>query len=172
MKNWGALFAAAILMACATHSMAQTAQPSARAIALAERVINVTTPNLEQEVLAHMRNEVAEMVMSGLDADKGLWLSKNAGPLLIPHLNRYMDEFKLMYARELSEAELQAILDFYESPMGRDIAKKQGKIGLAVSTLIEPMYQGYMSDLLTGMCSAFDCDDELTNQSTAKSSRR
>lgn len=148
-------------------------EPSAQSRALAARVIAITTPNMEKQLLDYMASVMAASGLRDADAQIGAWMEKNAGPILITHVRTFMGQIETVYATRFTPAELQAMVDFYESPIGRTIASKQVQIGIETGELQEPMLLAYMTDLMAQMCAANDCGDvKGGDATTGKSSRR
>lgn len=168
------------LLGAAAPAMAQDqlqvrvqAEPSAEARALAARVITITTPNMEKQLLDYMASVMAESGLREADARIGAWMEKNAGPILIGHIRTFMGQIETVYATRFTTEELQAMVTFYESPVGRSIAAKQVQIGIETGELQEPMLVAYMTDLMTQMCAANDCGDTKGDAAAGgKSARR
>ncbi len=165
------LGAAAPAMALQSARQAVAGAPTEETRALAARVIAITTPNMEKQLLDYMATVIAESGLRDEDARIGAWMEKNAGPILITHIRTFMGQVETVYATRFTAAELQAMVDFYESPLGRTVAEKQVQVGIETGELQEPMLLAYMTDLMTQLCAANDCGDGK-NGAGGKSSRR
>ena len=137
----------------------QTAEPSAEARTLAARVIALTTPNMEKQMLDYMTSALAQSGIGNADAQLGAWMEKNAGPIFMVHLRAFVGEIETVYATRFTVAELQAMVDFYESPIGREIAAKQIQVGIDVGERQGPLMSAYVTDLIGQMCAANDCGE-------------
>ncbi|WP_292050655.1 MULTISPECIES: DUF2059 domain-containing protein [unclassified Brevundimonas] len=175
MKSILAAGLAVLALMCVTPAWAQQAAGNASAEnrALARRVVDITTPDFDKQILAHMREAVAEARLAELDPEVGRWMEKNAGPMLLPHMRQFMEEIIELYARRFTSEELGAMVAFYETPLGRAIADKQVSIGIETGGLIEPLMQRYAEDLFKKLCDEIDCGAAgAGNGSSAKSTRR
>lgn len=188
MKMFGAWAAAAVLvsaagMACAEVNSLADAQGivvvsqdsvTSEKQALAARVVRLTTADMEKQILDYMGSMFSQMDAEGADRTVAVWFEKNAGPVMLPHIRTFMGEVEQMYARLLTVEELQAMITFYETPMGRSIARKQTQLGIDMSGPIEAMTVNYAQDLMTRFCNDHDCSDSEGNQPAAsrKSTRR
>ncbi len=63
-----------------------------------------------------------------------------------------------IYRERFTETELQALADFYESPVGKSIAAKEGEVSRLCSAItveeiqkIVPLYQDYLTEELTSV---------------------
>ena len=151
---------------------ADTIPPAQRA--LASQVVRLTTVDMEKQILDYMGTVFSEMQSEEVDRNVAVWFEKNAGPIMLPHIRTFMADVELLYARLLTAEELQAMIAFYDTPMGRSIARKQTQLGIDMSGPIETMTANYAEDLITRFCNANDCSDMGEEQPvpTSKSSRR
>ncbi|MEG2312436.1 DUF2059 domain-containing protein [Brevundimonas sp.] len=146
------------------------AEPSAEARALAARVLMITTPDIEKQMLAYMANVMAESGLRDVDARLGAWMEKNAGPIFMVHMRTYMTQIETIYATRFTTSELQAMVEFFESPIGREISAKQVQVGIEVGEGQAPMLTAYITDLITQMCAANDCGDAKVDAATGRKS--
>ncbi len=149
------------------------AAPSSEGRTLAARVMTLTTPNMEKQLLDYMTTALAQSGIGDADAQIGAWVQKNAGPIFMVHLRTYVAQIETIYATRFTVAELQAMVDFYESPIGREIAAKQVQVGIEAGEEQGPLMSAYVTDLMTQMCAANDCGDAKGDAAAGgKSSRR
>lgn len=176
MKNLWAAATAMLVLVCAVPASAQnnsTDTATSRNLSLARRVIEITTPDFDKQILAHMSAAVEQLQLDEIDPTVGRWMEKNAGPILLPHLRRLMDEIAAVYANRFTAEELAAMVAFYESPMGASIARKQLAVGIETGEMIDPLMERYASDLFGQLCSQIDCEAANSSGTTgAKSGRR
>jgi len=155
----GAAVALCVVMASPVLAQSNDAPPSSENLALARRVVAITTPDYDKMILAQMQAGLAEARLHEADPEIGKWMDKNAGPILLPHMRTLLDQITTVYAQRFTTAELEAMLAFYESPMGRVIAGKALSIGVEVNALVNPIIEAYATELLTRMCGEFDCGE-------------
>lgn len=187
MKTVGALAVAAMLLSVTGAAKAEeTARDTAPTVviasdaaispekrALAARVVRLTTVDMEKQLLDYMGNMFSSADSGDEDRAMEVWFEKNAGPMLLPHVRIFMTEVETLYARLLSVEELQAMIAFYDTPMGRSIARKQTQLGLDMSGPFEAMSLNYTQDLMARFCSDNDCSalDETQPSAASKSTR-
>jgi len=154
----------------------QVEEPSTEAAAkraLAEELMAIQSPDLDKQVLAYMAQMLRSSGLDEVDADFALWMEKNAGKILLPHLRTMMDQSLDIYVSHYTTDELRAAVDFYKTPMGSSIARKQVSIGIAAGELMQPIMVAYATDLMTQLCTALDCQREARPANlSGKSSRR
>ncbi len=132
-------------------------QPSQQALDLATRVINLTLPDFEKQLNEFVGTVSRELDFSSYDPQMAAWFEKNAGPMMLPHMRTLLNEMAGLYAEQMSIAEMEAIIGFYETPMGQEIARKQVKLQLDLSMPMARMQENYARDLMTEFCKQFDC---------------
>lgn len=153
-------------------AMAQNGAEGSIERGLAARVVALTTPDIEKQLLAYVQQIPAQMGFSEVDADAARWFEKNAGPLMMPHMRTLMSDIERLYAETLTREELQAMVDFYQTPMGREIARKQVELGIQMGEPISRMQTAYVTDLLTTYCRDNDCEAAASAPAANKSTRR
>jgi len=167
-----AMLAVSATVVCAAPAMAQNGAEGSIERGLAARVVALTTPDIEKQLLDHVGQISAELGLADVDADAARWFGKNAGPLMIPHMRTLMADIERLYAETLTRQELQAMVDFYQTPMGRSIARKQVDLGLQMGEPISRMQSAYITDLLDSYCRDNDCGDAAPAGAANKSTSR
>lgn len=138
-----------------------SAEPSAKALALSRRM--VAAMHVEETMAPPMRmlmQQQMDMIVAqrnGLtDQQKTMMsgvLTEAVGELMDNGLmSRVMDKFVPAYAEVYSEEELQAVVTFYESPIGQSVLKKMPLLGPAASkalTEITPEIQAELERRVT-----------------------
>ena len=146
-------------------------QPSQQALDLSRRLISLTLPDFEKQLNDYVRVVSAELGMASHNPQMATWFEKNAGPMMMPHLRTLLDDMAALYAEQLSISELEAIVGFYDTPMGREIARKQLKLQLDLSIPLARMQERYTNELMADFCKQFDCGD-IGGAASDKSGRR
>lgn len=177
MRNILAAVTGVVLILCSAPVEARQAANQGTAtpetLALARRVVEITTPDIDKQVLAHMREAVAAAELHEIDPDVGRWMEKNAGPMLLPHIRWFMEQIADLYARRFTAEELGAMVTFYESDLGRSISAKQVSLGIETGELMQPLMERYATELFTRLCSEIDCEaGGATSSSAQKPARR
>lgn len=167
-----ALLALSATVLCVTPAMAQNAGEGSIERGLAARVVALTSPDIEKQLLEYIRQMPSQMGFAEDEPEAARWFEKNAGPLMMPHMRTLMSDIERLYAETLTREELQAMVDFYQTPMGREIARKQVELGLQMSEPMRRMEAAYVTDLLTALCRDYDCGTEAPAGAANKSTRR
>lgn len=137
--------------------------------ALAARILQLTLPDLEKQILAFAQQVTEQVGLEDLDPQAARWFDKNAGPILLKHLRVFITEVEVLYADTLTREELQAMIEFYQTPLGSSIARKQVQLGLEMSEPTTRMEAAFVTELLESYCRDNGCDD---GAGANKSSRR
>ena len=107
------------------------AQPSAAALAEAQKLVGVTgTTNLFNPLVAGVI-EQAKLLFLQQDPSLGKDLNEVAAKLradLTPRLSELFNEVAKYYATDFTEQELKDILVFYQSPTGKKLLDRQPQI--------------------------------------------
>jgi len=143
------------LLAAVPAAQAQQAAPDRR-LALAEHYVELSVVGLDKMVHETIARQL-EQDSQGMPAEHAQWFRANAAVILQPHLQRMIDAMKQDYAENFTEEELAALVDFYETPMGRGIARKQMDLGVEEGLRMAEFETAFSNDLLTKYCGAFDC---------------
>lgn len=106
--------------------------------------------------------------LNSLTEEQRTWYEANALPLLMPHLERMIDSMELRYAEVFSTAELSALVAFYETAEGQQIALKQNEIGAELGAQMGTVGRAYAMELRDKFCSEFGCPDPVARSSAAK----
>lgn len=151
--------------------VAAVSQEQQRARALGARVIALTMPDVEKQILEFVNRMTAELGIADSNPEMAAWFEKNAGPMMMPHLRKMLDDMAVMYGERLTISELEALVGFYDTPMGREIARKDVIMQLDMSHSMTTMQENYLRDFMGAFCKQFDCGEEF-GAADAKSGRR
>ncbi|MFE9084076.1 DUF2059 domain-containing protein [Brevundimonas sp. NPDC003935] len=100
--------------------------------------------------------------------EQARWFRRHALQIMNTHMRPMIDEMTRDYAERFSEAELRALVAFYETPMGRGIARKQMEAGMAQGEIMQRFEVAYLTDLMTKFCAEFDCQAEAPKGQAAR----
>lgn len=138
-----------------------SAEPSAKALALTRRM--VAAMHVEETMTPMMRILLSQQFEIMVAQQKGLTDQQKTqlGGAMIETLNEVlegglmsdiMEKLVPAYAAVYTEDELQAVVDFYESPIGQSVLRKMPQMGPAASKVmveITPKLQAEMAEKLT-----------------------
>lgn len=125
--------------------------------ALAQRYVDLTTGGVDK-IVRQMMNETISGFGSEVDAAHRQWFLNNAADILMPHMRRLIADMRGDIQTRFTEAELEAMIAFYDTPQGRAIATKQAEMGGALGMRMQAFEQAYAVELMAKFCGAFDCE--------------
>lgn len=157
-----AVIAAIVSLAFATPGLAQTAERQA----LAERYVELSMVGIDKTLQGLLDAQIAQWDAS-VPTEQARWFRRHALQIMQTHMQPMIDEMSRDYAERFSEAELSALVGFYETPMGRGIARKQLEAGVAQSQAMQQFEVAYLTDLMTKFCAEFDCEGALPKGTAA-----
>lgn len=140
--------------------------------ALAERLVNLSLNGMEK-VLQKAIDKAFENLDENLPEEQVRWLRRNTAPVVQSHMRPLIAATAAVYAEQFTEAELNAMIAFYETPMGQNIARKQLEVSVEIEPAMQKFQEGFMTEVMTKFCGQFDCEGEAAKETrTAKPSRR
>lgn len=135
---------------------AASAEPSAKALALTRRM--VTAMHVEETMAPMMRMLMQQQMDMIVAQRKGLTeqqramlsgvLTESVGEVMDAGLmSKVMEKFIPVYAEIYSETELQAVVEFYESPVGQSVLRKMPQMGPAATKVMIEIAPEIQADL-------------------------
>ena len=131
---------------------------AARRLELAERYVELS----QGDSLADMaRTYIDEMLAAEtqFEAAHREWFRVNLPREMTSLMTGIMDSLVPVYADRLTVEELTALVEFYETPLGRSISQKQVEIGMDQGVAMETAILQFQVDLMRKFCTAFDCSE-------------
>ena len=166
------ILAACLLVLTGGHAAAQdeatrtgaaaSRQGEDRRSALAARFVELSLAGLDKTMQSVMAAELGDLEDT-LGEQEARWFRRHAPEILTTHMRPVIDGMRQDYAQRFTEAELTALVAFYDTPMGRTIARKQMESGAEQGMLMQQFELDYMTDLQTKFCGAFDCERQAPN---------
>lgn len=160
---------AAFVAFCAGPVLAQDAPDPARAqqLELAGRYLELTQGADTAKVLREqIENSYGE---SDLPDDQRVWLTDQMTAMFEDILDAAILEVRDDVADSFTRAELEAAVAFYETPMGRSIARKDLEMNAAMQEAMMPELMTRIGSLGEKFCQRFDCS--AMGEAAAKSGR-
>lgn len=157
MRIFLILMMAGAMSAFATQTRAQEGDAQTRA-ALAERLIDAmvreSIDKVVDDVIGQMLSE-----NSGAGDAQVAWTRATLPEMMGRHMEGLIDDMEGLYAERFTEQELRALVEFYETPMGRTIARKQNEVGAQQGLEMEAFMQAFMTEYIGKYCAEFGCGD-------------
>ena len=153
----------AALLAMPSLAAAQAAAPDpdlAGRETLAVRYIELSMGgNVREQVESWIETDLSQS--DDMTDEERAWMRNNMPGLMLAMIEGLSADLAPIYAETFTTEELEAMVAFFESPIGRSIATKQFElaereqavVGVHMLTFIESMWSKY--------CAAFECEDSL-----------
>lgn len=159
----------AVFSLCAGPVLAQDAPDAARQhqLDLAGRYLHLTQGADSTKLLReYIEDGYGEM---DLPDDQRVWLADQFTTVFEQALTLAITEVRGEIADTFTVAELEAAVAFYETPMGRSIARKNLEAGMALQQAMMPHLMSSVTAMGEKFCLRFDC--EVMGEAAAKSRR-
>lgn len=148
---------AAVLAISAGPAFAQTAPDAARLAQLerAERYLSLTQGAGMTKLV---RDQLEEFYQEdALPEDQRRWLTDNMTEVYEEVMQEVVAELRDHVADQFTAPELDALITFYGTPMGRSIVNKEAELSLALQQAMMPHLMTRMGSLGEKFCLRFDC---------------
>ncbi|WP_420479387.1 DUF2059 domain-containing protein [Brevundimonas sp. FT23028] len=147
---------AAVFSLCAGPALAQDAARE-RQLDLAGRYLQLTQGTDATKIMRGYLDEAyGEM---DLPDDQRTWLADQFSTIFEEALSIAIGEVRAEVADTFTAAELEAAVGFYETPMGRSIARKNLEAGMALQQAMMPYVLESVTSLSEKFCLRFDCTE-------------
>jgi uncharacterized protein len=131
---------------------------AARRLELAERFVELS----QGESLADLAQTYIDQLLAAdtqSEAEHREWFRVNLPREMTNLMTGIMDSLVPVFAERLTVEELTALVEFYETPLGRSIAQKQVEIGMDQGAAMEAAVLQFQVDLMRKFCTEFDCSE-------------
>lgn len=150
------LLLAAVWLALAAPAAAQDAPADARRLALAQQYLEVTQgENLRKTITAYFEEAFAK---SEMPADQRDWLTQNMAVAFDQAMQATFADLTDDVAELFSEEELEAMIAFFDAPLGRSITEKSFEFGVRLQTVMTPHLTEAFTQLGEKYCARFECE--------------
>lgn len=160
MRRLQALLLAALVSFGATGAWAQD-DDRGRRLELATRFVELSMG----EELPRMIDQLIEEELAAapdMPQDERDWMRRNMPTLTLTMVEDIGRQLGPIYADAFTADELEALIDFYGTPMGRAIATKQFAINANSQDVVAGALLRFLENLETKFCAEFDCADVPT----------
>lgn len=149
---------AGLCLMLAAPAAAQDADSDARRLALAGDYLELTQgENLRKTITTFFEESFAE---SDLPADQRDWLAQQMGIAFDQAMQRTFADITDDVAEIFTTAELEAMITFYDTPMGRSITVKNFDLGVRLEAAMAPHLTTAFTQLGEKYCARFECPAE------------
>lgn len=136
--------------------------PTARALALTDRYLKaINMEKLMVDMMASMGSMMGPEFSKSEDAKAMMEASQEAVVAITPKL---VEKMAPIMASIYSEEELEAMVTFYESPVGQSILAKTGEATRASADVTRDLMPEIMTRMFDGYCAKRTCTDEMKSK--------
>lgn len=147
---------AALLLAVAPAT-AQDGSLERREV-LAHRYVDLMQTDSFGKIVSAMLEQ--ELANDGDTPEEVRAFVREQGPIFMTRMvEQMMAELVPVYARAFTEDELEALVAFYETPMGQSIARKDIELGVETEEIMTRAVAQMALDFFAKYCAAFECPD-------------
>jgi hypothetical protein len=148
---------AAVLAVSAGSAVAQEAPDAARQ-AQRERADRYLELAQGSGMAKAVRQQLDEFYGNGsVPEDQRVWLTENMAAMYEDVMELVVAEMRDDVADEFTAAELDALIAFYDTPIGRSIVNKEAEISLSMEQAMMPHLMTRMAAVGEKFCLRFDC---------------
>lgn len=141
----------------ASESPQAAAAPSARQLALTRRYIDLMMTDQLEDVIGQMIGEEAAQDDT-LPEEERQFLVDLTTELVTDLLPQMIDEMVPVYAAAFTEAELEALVAFYDTEMGRSIAAKTVLVMPEANRAVMSVMPRMLDKMAARMCQHYGCE--------------
>lgn len=152
--------------AIATPALAQQAEPllevrapSPRQLALSRRYLDLMFTDQFESVIHQMLGEQmsSDQAMQDVPDEDRQFIIGLTSELVTDMVPLMITEMVPVYAAQFTEEELQALVDFFGSPMGRVIARKNVEVMPEANRAVMAVVPQMLEKMATRMCQHYGC---------------
>lgn len=151
---------AVVFAACAMLALPALAQsqPSERQIELSRRYIQLAQGEQMEDALRQMMATDPTTDLSDLPAEDRDFVLNMTAEILADLMPKMMEAMVPAYADAFTEQELEALISFYDTEMGRSIIEKTFQIMPEINTAVAAIIPELFQKMASRMCARYDCD--------------
>ncbi len=145
------------LVMAAPAAQAQADPGLERRTELADRYMRLTLgDDMRPLIESLIEEELANL--PDLSPQERAWYRQNVPVFFEAFMNALIADMAPRYAASMTEEELAAAIEFYSSPLGRSVARKELMLQVDFETEMYAAAEAMAVDIQTKYCAAFDCD--------------
>lgn len=146
------------MVAPAAQAQAQADPGLERRTELADRYMRLTLGDDMRPLIESLIEEELA-AQPHLSPEERAWYRQNMPVFFEAFMNALIADMAPHYAASMTEEELAAAIEFYSSPVGRSIARKELMLQVDFETEMYAAAEAMAVDIQTKYCAAFDCDE-------------
>ncbi len=149
------LILAALSLGLAAPAAAQDSAGEARRLMLAERYLEVTQgESLRKSIAGYFEEAFGN---ADMPADQRAWLTQHMTAAFDEAMRATFSDLTDDVAELYTERELEALIAFFDTPLGRSITEKSFEFGIRLETAMTPHLTTLFTRLGEKFCARFEC---------------
>lgn len=136
--------------------LVDVADEATRKQELAARYLQLTVTEAMSKVMGAFIDEQMK-AMTEASPEEVAWVRATLPGMTLDMADKMVERMTPSYAEALSLTELEALVAFFETPMGRSISRDIAEISLAQEAVIIEVMEEMMVEYEEKYCAAFDC---------------
>ena len=139
----------------------------ARRLSLAEEYVRLSAGE-EVEKLVDQMIESQLAASPDMGEAERAWMRRNMPTLTLDFIDDLSGDLAVVYADVFTTAELEALVAFFSTPMGRSIATKQFEVGTRSGEIMSASLIRFLQNMEAKFCAEFECDGPSMGVSSTK----
>ncbi|WP_296819084.1 DUF2059 domain-containing protein [Brevundimonas sp.] len=156
-----------LILAAPVAAAAQEADDRAHRLALAERAIEA----MQGEQLADQMTQIMQAFpgpeTAGMSGEERIIFDEVMADTMDWMMSAMLERMSSLYADIYTTEELQALVDFYESPVGQSVMRKSLEATPQIIEMTRALIPETMRRTINGLCDRFECSPEERRQAIA-----
>lgn len=153
------VFIGLFVFAAPLPALAQDADREAR-LALAERAFQAMQADQMADQMMVIMQAVPQPELEGMTGAERIAFDEVMAEVMQTTMDRMFDGMTEVYADIYTYEELEALVAFYESPIGRSIIEKAALATPHIIELMNEIMPDMMRQMVNGMCDRLECTAE------------
>lgn len=164
MFRWVCIGVAAALL----WSGSARAQEADQRLALAERYVELSLGENLNKVFSDMAEQIVAQYPDP-NGPEAQWMRRNLPGFAQDIADGVAEATAPVYAERMTLEELTALVEFYDTPLGRRILNKSVELTIELQPAMDAIAIQEAQELFTKFCAEFDCDVAPNGAGPAKS---
>ncbi|GLK47558.1 hypothetical protein GCM10017620_05310 [Brevundimonas intermedia] len=150
----------AFTLFCAPAALAETRDDSAARLALASKFVALMQGEEMGAALAQMTTMMMPGELEGMSDEDAAKFRQVMGDMTARMMPRMFEAMAPIYADIFTLEELQGLVDFYQSDIGRSMVAKSYQAAPRLAAAIQSIMPEIMADMGNLLCDEFECTAE------------
>ena len=161
----------ALTLFCAPAALAETRDDGAARLALANKFVSLMQGEELGAALGQMTSMMMPAELEGMSEDEAAKFRAVMGEVTARMMPRMFEAMAPIYADIFTLEELQALVDFYQSDVGRSMVTKSYQAAPRLAEAVQAIMPEIMAEMGNVLCDEFECTAEQRRELKAAMSQ-